>query len=154
MDYQRRKQEVSIKAVEEQHLLQQQQRQFKTDRQRIDNETSKIEKLKEGESETLDTLRQANEEKVALTLEAENIKEQLNVRQADLKKLEHERTTVYQREVYLNEKLQETLNKLMEASVTRQESEKDSRFNESITVMKQIYPSMCSLLFFCQVQHE
>jgi structural maintenance of chromosome 1 len=142
MDYQRRKQEVSIKAVEEQLLLQQHQRKFKTDKQRLDNESSKIEKLKEAESEALDALRQANEEKGALTLDAENITEQLNVRLADLKKLEQERTTVHQREVYLNEKLQETLNKLMEANTTRQESEKDSRFNESVAVMKQIYPSM------------
>jgi structural maintenance of chromosome 1 len=143
MDYQRRKQEVSIKAVEEEHLLQKQQRKFKTDKQRLDNEASKIEKLKEAESDTLDVLRQANEEKVALTLDAENITEQLNIRQADLKKLEYERTTVHQREIHLNEKLQETLNKLMEASATRQESEKESRFNESVAVMKQIYPSMC-----------
>lgn len=65
----------------------------------------------------------------------------MNARQEELRQLENERVSIHQREVQLNEKLQETLNKLMEASVTQQESEKDTRFNESIAIMKQIYPS-------------
>lgn len=142
MDYERRKQEVSIKAVEEQHLLQQYQRQFKTEKQRIDDQKSKIEKLQLAESETVDDLRQANEEKAALTDEAEHIQERLSVRQSELKVLETERTTTHQKEVQLNEKLQEILNKLMEASVTQQESDKDTRFNESIATLKQIYPNV------------
>lgn len=142
MDYERRKQEVSIKAVEEQHLLQQYQRQYKTEKQRLDEQKSKMEKLQLSEAETLDDLRQANEEKAALTLEAETIQERLNVRQSDLSKLENERTTTHQRETKLNEKLQEVLSKLMEASVTQQESEKDSRFNESVATLKQIYPNV------------
>ncbi|KAL9558398.1 hypothetical protein MBANPS3_000941 [Mucor bainieri] len=142
MDYERRKQEVSIKAVEEQHLLQQYQRQYKTEKQRLDEQQSKMEKLQAAEAETLDALRQANEEKATLTLEAETIQERLGVRQSELKKLEHERTTTHQRETKLNEKLQEVLNKLMEASVTQQESDKDSRFNESVATLKQIYPNV------------
>ena len=140
-DYESRKQEVSIRAVEEQHQLQQFQRQFKTEKQRLDDKRSKMEKLKESESQAMDDLRQANEEKSMLTIEAENIQERLTVRQTELNQLENERTTVHQREVFLNEKLQETLNKLMEASVTQQESDKDTRFNESVAVLKQIYPS-------------
>lgn len=142
MDYERRKQEVSIKAVEEQQMLQQYQRQFKTEKQRIDDQKSKIERLQTSEAETLDSLRQANEEKAALTHEAENIQERLSVRQSELKLLETERTTTHQREVQLNEKLQNVLNKLMEASVTQQESEKESKFNESVKMLKQIYPNV------------
>lgn len=142
MDYERRKQEVSIKAVEEQHLLQQYQRQYKTEKQRLDEQKSKMDRLETSASETMDALRQANEEKAALTHEAENIQERLGVRQSELKMLENERTTTHQREVQLNEKLQQVLNKLMEASVTQQESEKDSRFNESVATLKQIYPNV------------
>lgn len=149
MDYERRKQEVSVKAVEEQHLLQQQQRQFKTEKQRIDDQKSKIDRLREEESETLDNLRQANEEKAALSAEVGNMNDQLEVRQNELKQLENERITIHQREVQLNEKLQEVLNKLMEASVTQQESEKDTRFNESIATMKQIYPSKLNPTISC-----
>lgn len=141
MDYERRKQELSVKAVEEQHQLQQLERQFKTENQRIEDKKSKIEQLKESEAENLDALRQAEEEKATLTIDAENITDQLKERTAELNKLEDERTTVHQREVFLNEKLQETLNKLMEASVTQQESDKDTKFNESVAIMKQIYPS-------------
>jgi structural maintenance of chromosome 1 len=141
MDYERRKQELSIKAVEEQQQLQQLQRQFKTEKQRIDDKKSKIDQLKESESENVDSLRQAEEERAVLTMDAENLTEQLSVRSSELKILENERITVHQREVQLNEKLQEVLNKLMEASVTQQESDKDTKFNESVAVMKQIYPS-------------
>ncbi|KAK4521187.1 uncharacterized protein ATC70_013132 [Mucor velutinosus] len=142
MDYERRKQEVSIKAVEEQHLLQQYQRQYKTEKQRLDEQKSKMEKLQASEAETLDDLRQVNEEKATLTQEAEAIQERLGVRQSELKRLENERTTTHQREVKLNEQLQDVLSKLMEASVTQQESEKDSRFNESVATLKQIYPNV------------
>lgn len=147
MNYERRKQDVSIQAVEEQHQLQQLERQYKTENQRIEDKKSKIEQLKESESESLDSLRQAEEEKAALTIDAENINGQLVVRTSELNKLENERTTVHQREVHLNEKLQETLNKLMEASVTQHESDKDTKFNESVAVMKQIYPSKCHFFF-------
>lgn len=141
MEYERRKQELSVQAVEEQHQLQQLERQYKTEKQRIDDKKSKIDELKESEAENTDSLRQAEEEKAALTIDAENITDQLTERTVELNKLENERTTVHQREVSLNEKLQETLNKLMEASVTQQESDKDTKFNESVAVMKQIYPS-------------
>jgi structural maintenance of chromosome 1 len=144
MDYERRKQEVSIKAVEEQHQLQQLERQFKTEKQRIDDKKSKIDQLKESESENVDSLRQAEEEKAALAAEAEIISEQLTARRSKLSQLENERTTVHTCEVKLNEELQIVLNKLMEASVTQQESDKDTKFNESIAVMKQIYPSKVS----------
>ncbi|KAG2208930.1 hypothetical protein INT47_011070 [Mucor saturninus] len=142
MDYERRKQELSVKAVEEQHQLQQLERQYKTENQRIEDKKSKIEQLKESEAENLDSLRHAEEEKATLSMDAENITEQLKERTSELNKLENERTTVHQREVFLNEKLQETLNKLMEASVTQQESDKDTKFNESVAVMKQIYPNV------------
>ena len=148
MDYERRKQEVSVKAVEEQHQLQQLQRQYKTEKQRLDDKKSKIDQLKESESENVDSLRQAEEERAALQVDAENLTEQLTERSAELKMLETERTTVHEREVYLNEKLQGVLNKLMEASVTQQESDKDTKYNESVAVMKQIYPSKVKLSWY------
>lgn len=140
MDYERRKQEVSIKAVEEQQQLQQLQRQFKTESQRIADQKSKIEQLKESEQENMDSLRQLEEEKAALSLESDQLSEQLHLRSSELHQLETERNQVHARELELNEKLQQTLNKLMEASVTQQESDKDTKFNESVAVMKQIYP--------------
>ncbi|RCH97189.1 Structural maintenance of chromosomes protein 1, partial [Rhizopus stolonifer] len=142
LDYEKRKQEVSVRAVEEQHQLQQYQRQYKTEKQRLEDKKSKMDQLRESESQAVDDLRQANEEKAALSMDAENLQERLTVRQTELKQLENERTTVHQREVFLNEKLQETLNKLMEASVTQQESDKDTKFNESVSVLKQIYPNV------------
>lgn len=142
MDYEKRKQEVSIKAVEEQQQLQQLQRQYKTEKQRLDDKKSKIDQLKESESENVDSLRQLEEEKASLSMDAEQISEQLSRRSSELQQLENERNSVHQREVQLNEKLQQTLNKLMEASVSQQESDKDTRFNESVAVMKQIYPNV------------
>lgn len=141
LDYERRKQELSVKAVEEQQQVQQLERQFKTEKQRIDDKKNKIDQLRDSESENIDSLRQAEEEKAALTIEAENLTEQLAVRRSELTLLENERTSVHTREVKLNEELQIVLNKLVVASVTQQESDKDTKFNESVAIMKQIYPS-------------
>ncbi|KAI8977063.1 RecF/RecN/SMC [Mycotypha africana] len=141
-DYEKRKQEVSMKAFEEQQMLQQYQRQYKTEKQILDDKKAKIDRLREDETSMSDNLRQANEEKAAFITNAENINEQLNVRQQELKQLEEERIRTHQRETELNELLQDTLNKLMEASVTQSESEKDTKFNESVSVLKQIYPGV------------
>lgn len=45
-----------------------------------------------------------------------------------------------QREIQLNEKLQETLNRLMQAKAEQRESEKETRFKECLNMMKQIFP--------------
>lgn len=47
-----------------------------------------------------------------------------------------------QREIQLNEKLQETLNRLMQAKAEQRESEKETRFKECLNMMKQIFPGI------------
>lgn len=49
---------------------------------------------------------------------------------------------VSQREIQLNEKLQETLNRLMQAKAEQRESEKETRFKECLNMMKQIFPGI------------
>ena len=61
---------------------------------------------------------------------------------------------ISQREVELNEQLQEVLNKLMEAKIGQKESEKESKFNECLNLMKQIFPGKMLLLSFMQILYK
>ncbi|KAI8976004.1 hypothetical protein BDB01DRAFT_844638 [Pilobolus umbonatus] len=141
-EYEQLKQQVSQRAVNEQHRIQQLQRQRKTEKQRIDDQQSQLDRLREEETLAVDDLRKATEDRETIVFEANTTADQLNIRKAELKKLEYERTSIYQREVYLNEELQITLNKLMEASIVQRKSDKDTKFNESLSMMKQIYKNV------------
>lgn len=140
-DYERRKEEVNNKAADEQQQLYQFHRQCRTQQQRTNELRMKLESLEESEVETIGKIKDAEAEIAKITADGQTSTEKLQERQNELSKLVEERESIHRREVALNEKLQKTLTKLLDANLTLHDTEKDSKFNDSITTMKQIYPS-------------
>lgn len=140
-EYERRKEEVNNKATEDQQQLYQFQRQHKTQQQRTNELQTKLESLEESEAETMQKIKDAEAEVIAITADGEKVTEKLQARQRELSNLVEERESIHRQEVELNEKLQKTLNRLLDANLTLQDTENNSRFNDSIATMKQIYPS-------------
>lgn len=143
-DYERRKEEVNNNTAEEQQQLLQYQRQHRTQQQRANELRMKLESLQESEAETLSKIHDAEAEIAEITAEGEKKTSLLESRQAELSQIVDERETIHRREVELNDKLQKTLTKLLDANLTLQDTENDSKFNSSIATMKQIYPSKAS----------
>lgn len=143
-DYERRKEEVNNNTAEEQQQLLQYQRQRRTQQQRANELRMKLESLQEAEAETLSKIHDAEAEVAEITAEGEKKTSLLESRQAELSQLVDEREAIHRREVELNEKLQKTLTKLLDANLTLQDTENDSKLNSSIATMKQIYPSKIS----------
>ncbi|KAI8886812.1 hypothetical protein K501DRAFT_243409 [Backusella circina FSU 941] len=141
-EYEQKKQEVNNRAVEQLLQLDQHQRQYKTEQQRVDDMKSKIEQFRETESQIQNDMRQAEDNRTTMASMAESTTEQLNARRAELVGLENERINIHQREVELNERLQNVLTQLLEARVVQQESEKETRMKESLAMMKQLFPGV------------
>ncbi|KAG1297293.1 hypothetical protein G6F60_004364 [Rhizopus arrhizus] len=141
-DYERRKEEVNNKAADEQQQLYQFHRQYRTQQQRTNELRMKLESLEESEVETIGKIKDAEAEIAKITDDGQKSTEKLQERQNELSKLVKERESIHRREVALNEKLQKTLTKLLDANLTLHDTEKDSKFNDSITTMKQIYPNV------------
>ncbi|KAI9499732.1 RecF/RecN/SMC [Zychaea mexicana] len=141
-EYEQLKQQVSIRAVNEEHQLENLRRQHRMEQENLKRIGSKTEEFQTRKAQLLEDQRQLNEDGNALTAEAQTVSQELQVRKKELEALEHERKTTHQREVELNEQLQTILNKLMEAKIGQKESEKESKFTECLNLMKQIFPGM------------
>ncbi|KAI9247840.1 hypothetical protein BY458DRAFT_446081 [Sporodiniella umbellata] len=141
-DYERRKEDVNNKAAEDQQQLYQLQRQHKTQKQRTNEQQAKVESLEESEAETIQKIKDTEAEIAIITTEGEKATEKLQSRQTELSNLVEERESVHRHEVALNEKLQKVLSQLLDANLTLQDNENDSKFNDSLATMKQIYPNV------------
>ncbi|KAI8148561.1 hypothetical protein BJV82DRAFT_269132 [Fennellomyces sp. T-0311] len=141
-EYERLKQQVSIRAVTEEQQLENLERQNRMEQENLKRITSKTEEFQTRKSQLLEDQRQLNEDRNSLETDAQSLAKELKVRKQELEALVQERETAHLREVELNEKLQETLNRLMEAKIGQKESEKESKYNECLNLMKQIFPGM------------
>ncbi|KAI9263440.1 RecF/RecN/SMC [Phascolomyces articulosus] len=137
-----RKQQVNIQAVNEKQQLENLKRQYRMEQEHLKQTNSKTEEFQARKVQLLEDQRQLIEDGDALTSEAQTLAEELEKQKKTLETLENERQSTHKREVELNEQLQDVLNKLMEAKIGQKESEKETKFNECLNLMKQIFPGM------------
>ncbi|KAI8379663.1 RecF/RecN/SMC [Radiomyces spectabilis] len=141
-EYEQLKQQVSVRAVDEQQQLSDLQRKYKLAHQNLEYQESKLHEYQNNEAQLLHDGRQLEETIHDLKAEGQQMTEQLEARKSELASLEQDRKTKHQREVKLNEDLQEVLNKLLKIKADQQETAKESKFKESLVMMKQIYPGV------------
>ncbi|KAI7867501.1 RecF/RecN/SMC [Spinellus fusiger] len=142
VEYQQLKQQVSRQAVEEQQQYQTLQRQHKMEVEDVGHQRSKLEESKTRLNQLVEDRRQVTEDSTLLVADHAALDKQLAVRKQEASGLARERTSIYRKEVELNEKLQQTLNKLLEVNADQRESDKERRMNESLAMMKQIFPGV------------
>ncbi|KAI9320899.1 hypothetical protein BX666DRAFT_2017874 [Dichotomocladium elegans] len=140
--YEQLKQRVSILAIAEQQQLDQLERQRKLEEENVKRLTSKADEFNLRKHQLLEDERQLNEDGQTLVSEAQKVSQRLEDRKKVLISLAEERKNNHLREVQLNENLQLTLNKLMEAKLDQRESERESRLREGLVMMKQIFPGV------------
>ncbi|KAI8089897.1 RecF/RecN/SMC [Halteromyces radiatus] len=140
--YEQLKQAVNVESNKEQEQISNLQQKRKLVVQEIDRQKSKLAQLEASGVRYKDDRQQVMEHGNALTEDKLKISKQLEVRQQELSSLEQQRVDIHRREVVLNEQLQGILNQLMEAKVMQQESDKDTKFKESLAQMKQLHPGV------------
>ena len=60
----------------------------------------------------------------------------------ELDRAQEERLRIRQKETEINERLQDTFNKLLQAGVDKQESQREARLKETLSSLKRVFPGM------------
>ncbi|RUP47360.1 cohesin complex subunit psm1 [Jimgerdemannia flammicorona] len=165
-EYNKKKEEVNIKTVNEKQQVSNLRRKHKTDaesaarmKERLDDLGNRQKRLQEEEASLIEHKEKVNTYVTSLVQELEKSKKELETMVADRKRVQYvvnlflfargchgwefvEYTFVTQKEQELNEKLQDTLNKLMQARVDQRESEREQKMKENLDSLKRIFPGV------------
>ncbi|GAB5589148.1 Structural maintenance of chromosomes protein 1 [Umbelopsis nana] len=139
-EYNAMKQQVSNQAVYEKHQLSNLQRQHKTNQEVVYRMEEKITDLRERQGRLGDDEQAMIQYAHDVEVQISNTTKDLQVKQLELEALRKEQSQILQKEQSLNEKLQDILNRLMQAKIDQNESEKELRFKECLRNLQQIYP--------------
>ncbi|KAI8575705.1 hypothetical protein K450DRAFT_260414 [Umbelopsis ramanniana AG] len=139
-EYNARKQQVSNQAVYEKHQLSNLQRQFKSNQEMTLRMEEKLTELRDRQTHLGDDEQVLIQYGHDVEVQISNTTKDLEVRKMELEALRNEQSQILEKEQDLNDKLQETLHRLMQARIDKNESEKETRFKECLQNLKQIYP--------------
>ncbi|WRT67180.1 uncharacterized protein IL334_004146 [Kwoniella shivajii] len=134
-EYRRLRSSANSQAVQERQQLETLRRQQKTLQDGLSSYEDRIQQAQRQRikvSGEIDTLAEREE---ALTADRERIKAQLDHAQA-------ERRRINMRETEINERLQETYNKLLQAGVDKRETEREAKLKETIASLKRVFPGV------------
>ncbi|KAF3897742.1 Subunit of the multiprotein cohesin complex [Trichophyton interdigitale] len=141
-EYSRLKEEVSKKSSNTQLKLDNLKRQRKADAEAVNNMKSNLESV-EWQAKNLQTdMDHILERKAAIAATIKSTSKEIDATKKELNSLTSERLRVAQMRTELEEKLQVTLKKLLEADDGRQQSEKEQRTKEMIATLKRIFPGV------------
>lgn len=141
-EYNKLREEVNKRSSSAQLKLNNLKRQSKADAETVNSLKANFEssewqlKNLESDMENIETRRDNIEETVAL------VTEEINQKKKELNVLTSERLKVAQMRTELEEKLQGTLKKLLEADDGRKQNEKELRLKEMISTLKRIFPGV------------
>lgn len=141
-EYNKLKELVNTKIASEQINIDNISREIKTDKEtvtslraKVDNAKWQLEKL---ESEVQDLIARREEMKSTMT----QIVQEIDAKKKEYNTMTSERLRNAQKHTELDEKLQDTLSKLIEADDGRRQSEREIRIKETISALKRIFPGV------------
>ncbi|CAM0136232.1 unnamed protein product [Umbelopsis sp. WA50703] len=138
-EYNARKQQVSNQAVYEKHQLSNLQRQYKANQEVLSRMAEKLTDIRDRQSHLVTEEKTLIDYTHDVEVQISDTTKGLAVKRAELESLRREQAGILEKEQQLNEKLQDTLNRLMQAKIDQNESEKEIRFKECLQNLKQIY---------------
>jgi len=141
-EYNKLRERVNTKIAGEQIKIDNYSRQQKTDTGTVDSLSNKVEssqwQLTKIESE-VDDLQERKEQMKSVT---DQVTQDIETKKREYNALTSERLRNAQKHTELDEKLQDCLNKLLEADDGRRQSEREIRMKETISALKRIFPGV------------
>ncbi|KAG9512682.1 cohesin complex subunit Psm1, partial [Aureobasidium melanogenum] len=141
-EYNRLRGEVNKRTAADQIKVDNITRQLKTDEETVESLKSKVDSTENHISKLdseVSTLRARRDE---LTSTIRSINNEADSKKKEFNTLTSERLRSAQKHTEIEEKLQEVLHKLNDASVSQRESEKETRARETVAAMKRIFPGV------------
>lgn len=140
--YNKLKEEVNKRTSANQIKVDHLTRQHKTDEETVNSLKSKVESTEWQVQKLEDKLHDINERKDLVNGQIEQTSKEIEGKKKEFNHLTSERLRVAQMRTELDEKLQEVLNKLIEADDGRKQNEKELRIRETIATLKRTYPGV------------
>lgn len=140
--YTRLKDNLNKRTSEEQIRIDSLSRQRKADEETVKSLKSKVDTL-EWQAQRLDTeLKDVSERKDSVSQQMKQTTKDINLKKKVFNEHTSERLRLAQLRTEKDEKLQEVLNKLLEAEDGRKQSEKDVRLKATVADMKRVFPGV------------
>ncbi|KAL1922042.1 uncharacterized protein VTP21DRAFT_10684 [Calcarisporiella thermophila] len=141
-EYNKLKQEVNLKTVDKQQQLANLRRQDNITRESLLRISERLNEKERQKAQLEDEEKSLNARKKKTEDYIKQLSEDLQAAQKSLQDLVTERENIQKMEKYLNNELQQTLNKLLQARVDQHESEKRQRMKETLDNLRRIYPGI------------
>ena len=117
-------------------------RQSKTDEETVHSLQSSFESTQWQAQKLEEDMKEIGERKETLNLQIRQTSKEIDGKKKEFNNLTSERLRNAQKQTELDEKLQEVLNKLLEADDGRRQSEKELRIKETIAALKRVFPGV------------
>lgn len=145
-EYSKLRSEVQKRTAANQIRIDNLTRQLKTDEETVNSLKSKVESTQSQAAKLEEEIEQLRERRDNMKTQLKQAQKEIDAKKKDFNHLTSERLRMAQKQTELEEKLQDVLNKLVEADDGRRESEKELRAKETIAAMKRIFPGVSGRL--------
>lgn len=139
-EYSRLRSGVTKRTASDQAEFDSLNRQMKADEETVNSLRSKVESTQSEVRKLEDEIRSLKERRTELESQAKQAQKEIDIKKKEINNLASERSRTAQMRIELEEKLQDVLNKLLEADSGRRESDKEMRARETVAAMKRIFP--------------
>jgi len=139
-EYSRLRSDVTKRTASDQAKVDSLSRQMKADEETVNSLKSRIENTQSELQKLEDEIRSLKERRTELESQAKQAQKEIDIKKKEINNLTSERSRTAQMRIELEEKLQDVLNKLLEADTGRRESDKEMRARETVAAMKRIFP--------------
>ncbi|GAB7354420.1 hypothetical protein MBLNU459_g4911t1 [Dothideomycetes sp. NU459] len=141
-EYNRLRGDVNRRTAADQIRVDNVTRQVKTDEETVNNLKSKVDTTESQISRLEANISELRSRREEVDANMSSLNNEIDGKKKDFNTMTSERLRAAQNHTELEEKLNEVLHKLNDASVSQRESEKEARARETVAAMKRIYPGV------------
>ncbi|WWC69419.1 uncharacterized protein I206_103358 [Kwoniella pini CBS 10737] len=141
-EYRRLRASANLQAVNERQQLETLRRQQKTLRDSLSSIEDRIQQAQRQQNKLTAEVDTLTDREGTISRKVEDMSEERERNKGQLDHAQAERQRISMRETEINERLQETYNKLLQAGVDKRESEREAKLKETIASLKRVFPGV------------
>ncbi|WVR05191.1 hypothetical protein IAU60_002203 [Kwoniella sp. DSM 27419] len=141
-EYRRLRAAANLQAVPERQQLEALRREQKTLRDALASAEDKIQQAERQQAKLTGEIDTLAEREETMSERVGQINEERDRIKAQLEHAQSERSRISMRETEINERLQETYHKLLQAGVDKRETEREAKLKETLASLKRVFPGV------------
>ncbi|WWC61082.1 uncharacterized protein I303_103660 [Kwoniella dejecticola CBS 10117] len=141
-EYRRLRTSANLQAVDERQQLETLRRQQKTLRDGLSSVEDRIQQARIQQNKLNAELGSLTDREGTMSAKVKELQKEREAIKGQLDHAQAERQRINMRETEINERLQETYNKLLQAGVDKRESEREAKLKETIASLRRVFPGV------------